>query len=248
MKHIDNYTLEELQQMYAPYVEAAKSISRTSHHGVYLADIQRQKLIFFSEHDLVKGGMELDKIYEKGLEYLADFTYADDKKVLEQGFRNLLPFYKQIKPEDRERFVVILNFRIKIGKKSCKLYHKITPLAFNDSGIPELALGVVSISSNKQTSGIYAGIAGTTQFFSFLSEDMHWKTFEPVQLLDGEKEMLRLSMLGYTLNDIAEEMHLSIETVKKYRQQVNNKFGVKNIPEAVAYTIGCYIEYADIYY
>ena len=247
MRHIDNHTLEELRQMYSPYIETAKAISQISHQGVYLADIKRQRFIFLSDHDLIKWGIEEEKIYEKGFEYLADFTHADDRKVLERGFRDLLLRYKQIKPEDRKNFVVMLNFRIKIGKKSFKLYHKVTPLAFNDSGMPELVLGVVSQSLSKHTGGIYAGIAGTTQFFYFHTEDMCWKDFAPVQLSDREKEMLRLSMLGYTLNDIAEEMNLTPVAIKKYRGQVNDKFGVNNIPEAVAYSISCYIEYAGMY-
>ena len=248
MQQIDNYLLEGQDKDYMPYIEMAKAMSQISHHIVYLFSVKQHRFIYFPVHELGKLGIKDDEIYGENFEYLPNFISAEDTKILEHGFRSLKQCYSQINLEDRERFVIMFNFKLEINNISYKLYHKLSPLAFNKDGMPELALGKVSLSTFKQSGGIYAGIIGTKRFFSFLPQDMYWKSFEPVRLSNREKEMLRLSMLGYTLNDIAKEMNLTPEAIKKHRQQVNDKFGVKNIAEAVAYTIGCYIESSGIIY
>jgi DNA-binding CsgD family transcriptional regulator len=47
--------------------------------------------------------------------------------------------------------------------------------------------------------------------------------------------MLRLTMQGFSLDQIGRLMFKSVETIKFYRRQVFSKLGVKNISEAIAY-------------
>ena len=52
-------------------------------------------------------------------------------------------------------------------------------------------------------------------------------------LTDGEKEVITLSIQGYTMTEIGDRMCLSPETIKKYRKQIFEKLGVRNITEAI---------------
>jgi DNA-binding NarL/FixJ family response regulator len=53
-------------------------------------------------------------------------------------------------------------------------------------------------------------------------------------LTEGEKSVLTLSIQGYTMSEIADRICLSPDTVKKYRQRIFEKLGVRNISEAIA--------------
>lgn len=52
-------------------------------------------------------------------------------------------------------------------------------------------------------------------------------------LTDGEKSVITLSIQGLTMTEIGDKMCLSPETIKKYRKQIFEKLGVRNISEAI---------------
>jgi RNA polymerase sigma factor (sigma-70 family) len=58
---------------------------------------------------------------------------------------------------------------------------------------------------------------------------------EPADVLhERELEVLELAALGYSCNLTAQDLYLSSETVKTYRQRVIRKLGARNITHAVA--------------
>ncbi len=52
-------------------------------------------------------------------------------------------------------------------------------------------------------------------------------------LTEGEKSVITLSIQGYIMSEIADKMCMSPDTIKKYRKQLFEKLGVRNITEAI---------------
>lgn len=52
-------------------------------------------------------------------------------------------------------------------------------------------------------------------------------------LTESEKNVITLSIQGFTMSEIADRMCLSHDTIKKYRKQLFEKLGVRNITEAI---------------
>lgn len=52
-------------------------------------------------------------------------------------------------------------------------------------------------------------------------------------LTDGEKDVLTLSIQGFTMSEIADRICLSPDTIKKYRKRIFEKLNVRNISEAI---------------
>ena len=57
------------------------------------------------------------------------------------------------------------------------------------------------------------------------------------ELKDMEKDVLKLSAMGYTMNEIAGEVNRSFDTVKSYRKSLFEKLGVNNITEAISFAM-----------
>ena len=53
------------------------------------------------------------------------------------------------------------------------------------------------------------------------------------KLKNVEIEVLRLSAMGYTMNEIADEVHRSQDTVKMHRKDIFEKLNVDNIAAAI---------------
>ena len=62
-----------------------------------------------------------------------------------------------------------------------------------------------------------------------------WRETELVKLTGREKEILIHSTRGYTINEIANEIFVSPDTVKFHRKKLFEKLGVANISEAITY-------------
>ncbi len=82
--------------------------------------------------------------------------------------------------------------------------------------------------SEEVVRGIESVMAGET----FLSHEidllMKKCSNQPVWLTAREQELLRLIVDGYTNQEIADKMFLSIETIKTYRKNLIQKLGAKN--------------------
>ena len=52
-------------------------------------------------------------------------------------------------------------------------------------------------------------------------------------LKDIEIQVLKYSMMGYTMNEISDLIHRSFDTVKVYRKTILEKLNADNITEAI---------------
>ena len=60
-----------------------------------------------------------------------------------------------------------------------------------------------------------------------------WEKKEGITLSETERDVLRLSAQGYTMNDIADRLCKSVDTIKACKRNLFAKMGVKNIAEAL---------------
>ena len=74
---------------------------------------------------------------------------------------------------------------------------------------------------------------GSPDFFEYNRITRRWDKRSMPALTDGEKAVITLSIQGYTMTEIGDKMCLSPETINKYRKQVFEKLGVRNITEAI---------------
>lgn len=60
-----------------------------------------------------------------------------------------------------------------------------------------------------------------------------WKEKTMYNLKDIEIQVLKYSMMGYTMNEISDLIHRSFDTVKVYRKTILEKLNADNITEAI---------------
>ena len=66
-------------------------------------------------------------------------------------------------------------------------------------------------------------------------KDCFWRKEEKTELSSREKEILSYSVRGFTINDMADSMFVSPDTVKFHRRKLFEKLEVSNISEAIVY-------------
>jgi DNA-binding NarL/FixJ family response regulator len=86
----------------------------------------------------------------------------------------------------------------------------------------------------------------TPQLFDVITDLSKAATVPPIQTLSlREREILRLVAEGLSNKEIANQLHLSVQTVKVYLTRIFHKLGVRNRVEAAQYAIVHMNEWAD---
>ena len=182
--------------------------------------------------------VENDKVYEKGFSYLSDFITETDLQLLKTAFSQMPKHYELLPSELKKDYSIFVIIPAKVTKKPCKVFCKLSFLSFSDSYIPQLAFGEARLVKDTYPTQIMAGVLGSKYFYNYTSgEGSGYDAVSFVELSADERKMLSLSMQGCSLNEIADIMAKSTNTIKFYRRQIFYKFGVNNISEAIAYAL-----------
>jgi DNA-binding CsgD family transcriptional regulator len=100
-----------------------------------------------------------------------------------------------------------------------------------------LGLCVVTHSSGKGAGNIFISKNDGSKLYEYDLIAKEWKKQDRMSLSIREKEIIALSMRGFTMDEIADKMYITPETVKFHRKNIFQKLKVKNISEAISYTI-----------
>lgn len=220
---------------FATYIEMAKAMANLSYQGVFLLRISVDKFIYTSDYPLLRCGFSEEQMLNMGMNELHSRIPDSEKTFIANAGNTIMYEFNNIPIEYRQRLSVHFNFHIHSEGRKVMVCHKLQLLDFGEGGKPGLILGVVSPSVHGDKTRVMACIRGTDYTYSYSPEQEGWVPVAVAHLSEDELTMLRLSMQGYSMEEIGALMFRATETIKFYRRQVFLKLNVKNIPEAVAY-------------
>lgn len=196
----------------------------------YLSD-NINEIIGYSKNEYKKGGPEFHALN----------FHPDDKVIFsEQVFRDIREFWGRIPSGDIPKYRFSFNHRYyrKDGSTS-QLLQQSTYLEPDQSGIPVLNLLTFSdIGDYKTDDSLVLTVSqlvngeGYTKVFS--------KTYQqPLTSLlsNREAEVLRLCLDGLSSKLIADNLSLSIQTVKNHKRHMMQKTSAHNISELISISI-----------
>lgn len=235
-KNTVNNISDDEQKQTENYLEPIKALSRTTYNSIYVIDYQKKGFDYVSDNPLFLCGHTGDEVTEMG--YLFYFKYVIKKdldlllKVNEVGFE----FYEKIPIEDRKFHTISYDFHLKNQEgKTILINQKLTPLFLTNDGKIWKAICIVSLSNEHDSGNIRIFKKGDNKIFRYDLEGDFWKSEGKIELSEREKEVLSFSIRGFTINEIAEAIFVSPDTVKFHRKKLFDKLGVNNISEAVAF-------------
>ena len=227
---------EEEQQQQPSYLEAIKAFTRTTYASVYVIDYMKQGFEYVSANPLFLCGNSPEEVLEMG--YAFYFKHVPKKdlqlllKINDVGFG----FYEKIPFENRLDYTISYDFLIvnKEGKKVL-INQKLTPLFLNKEGKIWKAICIISLSSEKDSGNIKIYRSGENKVHHYRLDREIWETEKKAILSKRELEILQLCSRGFTINEIAEAIFVSPDTVKFHRRKLFERLEVSSITEAIAY-------------
>jgi DNA-binding CsgD family transcriptional regulator len=230
---IDHLSEEEIEQKYH-YLEPVKAFARTTYTSVYIIDYLNRNFEYVSDNPLFLCGNTAKEVQEMGYAFYFKHVPENDLKLLLKINTIGFDFYEKIPIQDRLNYTISYDFHL-ITKDNKKLLinQKLTPVYLTHSGKIWKAICIISLSAQKSAGNVKIYKNGENLEYHYNFDLEAWQKMEQAKLSKREIEILHYSTRGYTINEIADAIFVSPDTVKFHRRKLFEKLGVTNITEAI---------------
>lgn len=227
---------DEDQKQAINYLESIDAFARTTYKSLYVIDYKKKGFDYVSDNPLFLCGNTAEEVKEMGYAFYFKHVIESDLNLLLKINTIGFEFYERVPVEERKNYTISYDFHLinKSGEKTL-IKHKMTPLFLTSEGKLWKAIALVSLSSQKTSGNIKVTNRKDNKVFHYNLDGNFWREGEIIKLTGREKEILRYSTRGYTINEIAEAIFVSPDTVKFHRKKLFEKLGVANISEAITY-------------
>ena len=216
------------------YLESIKAFARITYKSIHVIDYQKKEFEYVSENPLFLCGHSAEEVKEMGCHFYFNYVIEEDVELLHRMNTVGFDFYESIPLNERINYSISCDFQIKNKDGEVILVNqKLTPIYLTDDGKIWKAICVISLSNEHNSGNMNIYKQGDNKIFKFDLEGFYWKTEEKIMLSKREKEILRFSVRGFTINKMAELMYVSPDTVKFHRRKLFEKLEVTNISEAI---------------
>ena len=215
------------------YIRSAEAFSRSTYQSIYIIDYFRQRFLYVSPNSTFLCGLTAERMMELNYKFYFEYVPEDEQRLLLEYNSAGFAFYNTLALEERKDWCIQYDFHILNSDRKILINHKLTPLALMSDARVWLALCLVAASTHTSPGHVEMHRVGSPDYFEYNRLTRRWDKRRMPKLTEGEKSVIRLSIQGFTMSEIADRMCLSPDTIKKYRKQIFEKLGVRNISEAI---------------
>lgn len=218
------------------YLASVKALARTTYKSIYVIDYEKKGFEYVSHNPLFLCGHTPEEVKNMGYAFYFNYVSKTDLELLIRINTIGFDFYESLSQEERLLYTLSYDFNLKNKEQKLILINqKITPLFLTKSGKVWKALCIVSLSTEQGSGNIKVYKQGENKMFTYNLEGGFWKTEEKIILSNREKEVLQYSARGFKINEIAQAIFISPDTVKFHRKKLFDKLEVSNISEAISF-------------
>lgn len=225
-------TVHYPEEQVAQLTHLIQLILSDGYESFYIIDYSRKGFVYVHDNPLFLCGLSAREVQHMGYDFYARFVHPDDIPFLfevnEIGFRK----YQELSIEDRKKDCYIsYDFRLKNGDFYLPVHHTLIPLIKNERQEIVWALCKVSLTEQRCPGDIMARLGEKNLLWN--RNTKCWDEIPKPQLSEKEKEIVRLSIQGFTEKEISDKLLLSGSAIKKRKKILFQKLRVKNMAEAV---------------
>jgi DNA-binding CsgD family transcriptional regulator len=240
-----NNSAESENSDFSHYIKSNPLIENVLSLGpcfVYMLNYKTMKYIYLSPSFTNILGYDIGDPMNEGTQFFYNIIHPDDlKELMENTFKKILEFYYDCPIEDRKKIRCTYDYRVKRKDgKYVRLLQQTLVVEIDNEGNPVCDIGIISdITEYKKDTKIKVSVSKYDQELGFVTMNNPQPTPEskPDRVSERELEILKLLMQGYSSKKIADELHISVNTVRNHRQNLLEKTKTKNIAELITFAL-----------
>lgn len=226
---------EELLQT-ASYLKSIKAFTRLNNNSVFVTDYMKKGFEYVSDHPMFLCGYTAEEVKEMGYDFYLKCVTEEDVQLLLKIQKIGFDFYETIPIEERIDYSISYDFHLKNKEgKKILVNQKLTPLFLTNSGKIWKAIVVKSLSSANTSGNIKIYKKGNQKVLEYNDDGNFWEKPETIKLSDRERDIIHLSIRGFKVDEIADELSVSPNTIKFHRKRLFEKLEASTITEAISF-------------
>ena len=166
------------------------------------------------------------------------FHDHDSRIIIDDVFPNFRNIRVQFDNEDIQKLTFQISYRLKHKRGSLiRVLHQYQVLEIDEQKNIMLTFGKMTELVVEQYFGDVT--AAIHHYKSDNLDLIYQKTYGggEIDLSEREKEVLKLLTRGLTSKEIADELHISVNTVNRHRQNLSDKLQLDNTPSLVKFAV-----------
>ena len=219
------------------YREVIDAYERTTYSSIYIIDYHTQRFEYVSDNPLFLCGHTAEEVQQMGYNFYYQQVTPEDLELLVKINQAGFSFLETLPIAERKSYTIAYDFHLNTDTGIILVHQKLTPLSLTSSGKIWKALCTVSLSTKKKAGNIHITQKGSNTIFAYDLAKNQWKPKVVLVLSDREKQILQLSIRGFTIQEIADKIYVTVDTVKFHRKNLYNKLAVSNMSEAILYAV-----------
>jgi DNA-binding CsgD family transcriptional regulator len=216
-------------------VSTLDTVACSGYQKFYVIDYRQNKFLYVSENPFFLDAATCtnEEMKQKGHLFYEEYISNEERDRLKAINHSAFELYQTFPVEERTTHTLSYNFPIQIKRKKYLIHHKWTPLLLTKDGEFWLTVCVVSLAPKHSSHNSIITQKGSTYLWNYNEAIQRWEqALIPVLNLKMKKVLL-LASAGYTLEEIANELCVSMDSVKSHRKSLFKKFQTRNIGETV---------------
>jgi DNA-binding CsgD family transcriptional regulator len=228
-----DYIPQEKYEQIAVYVDFIEAFSRLSNQCVYIADMYKGTLPYVSDNPLFLCGLSAIEAAQLGTKFNDLFVPADDLAQNREILKKWLEFMDAIPENEKKSYSVSYDYHIQ--KQLVQV--TMTPTFLTDDGKIWITLCKIATSTQHESGNGKIFKKNSSDFWQYNFGGRRWEKKMMFQLSDNERQVINLSLQGYTETEIGTKIYRSKDTIKSIKRKLFERMEVSNITEAVSYAI-----------
>lgn len=223
---------------YLDIIDSINACSRLNNLSCVLVDFDKRHPIYMSENLIYLDEASLSDFKRPSENPYWSLVDDDTLETLAHVHDDYSKMRDMLSKGEYLQHLCIMDYPISIKGRKFFINSRFTPLRMREDGVTKLGLFSFSPSSKKEMSFLVITTSGKRWSYDF--EARTFQEFDlGLKLSIAEKAILQRAKKGMSNEEIADDLYLSLNTVKSHKMHIFKKLNVANITEALV-VIGNY--------
>lgn len=216
------------------FIQCLKTMENIMDIDAYIIDYVNKRIIYATKGCAVYLGKEVNANGSFGMEHLDSLLIPEEVPGITVVNSKVHDFFYSLPKERRLKFYFTQSYKMRVRSGNTVLVnHRGSILSLTEKGALRLILCVLNLPTNEKVGNAFIKMTDTNMVYEFMPTSQKFVEVKTQKLTPKTNMILKLASNGKTETEIANQLGISVNTVKYHKKQIFSRLEVKNIAEAI---------------